>query len=200
MENREALNTLNDIKEMMERSSKFKAISGLSIVIVGVLASIAAAYIHFVLGNYSINTPSKLHTTVIVVLSLLAVAFMTAFVMAYLKAKRQQLRFTFDATMRNLLLSFLVPLVVGGLFCFALLIQEHYGLTSSVMLLFYGMALIGSSHFSYPSLRYLGYAELVLGIIDCFLVNYALLTWFLGFGVFHIIFGIVFMLKYERSK
>jgi hypothetical protein len=153
MENKEALNTLNDIKEMMERSSKFKAISGLSIVIVGVLASIAAAYIHFVLGNYSINTPSKLHTTVIVALSLLAVAFMIAFVMAYLKAKRQQLRFTFDATMRNLLLSFLVPLVAGGLFCFALLLQEHYGLTSSVMLIFYGLALIGSSHFSYPALR-----------------------------------------------
>ena len=200
MEKREALNTLNDIKEMMERSSKFKAISGLSIVIVGVLASIAAAYIHFVLGNYSINTTSKLHTTVIVVLSLLAVAFTTAFVMAYLKAKRQQMRFTFDATMRNLLLSFLVPLAAGGLFCFALLIQGHYGLTSSVMLLFYGMALIGSSHFSYPALRYLGYAELVFGVIDCFMVNYALLTWFLGFGVFHIIFGIVFMLKYERRK
>ena len=200
MENKEVINTLNDIKEMMERSSKFKAISGLSIVIVGVLASIAAAYIHFVLGNYSINTPSKLHTTVIVALSLLALAFMIAFVMAYLKAKRRQLRFTFDATMRKLLVSFLVPLVTGGLFCLALLMQEHYGLTSSVMLIFYGLSLIGSSHFSYPALRYLGYAELVLGLIDCFMVNYALLTWFLGFGVFHIVFGIIFILKYERSK
>ena len=147
MENKEALNTLNDIKDMMERSSKFKAISGLSIVIVGVLASIAAAYIHFVLGNYSINTPSKLHITVIVALSLLAVAFMIAFVMAYLKAKRQQLRFTFDATMRKLLVNFLIPLVAGGLFCFALLKQEYYGLTSSVMLIFYGLALISSRDF-----------------------------------------------------
>ena len=125
---------------------------------------------------------------------------MIAFVMAYLKAKRQQLRFTFDATMRKLLVNFLIPLVTGGLFCFALLKQEYYGLTSSVMLIFYGLALISSSHFSYPALRYLGYAELVLGLIDCFMVNYALLTWFLGFGVFHIVFGIIFILKYERSK
>ena len=200
MENNEVINTLNDIKELMERSTKFKAISGLSIVIVGVLASIAAAYIHFVLGNYSINTPSKLHTTVIVALSLLALAFMTVFVLAYLKAKRQQLRFTFDATTRKLLVSFLVPLVAGGLFCYALLLQEHYGLTSSVMLVFYGLSLIGSSHFSYPALRYLGYAELVLGLVDCYMINYALLTWFLGFGVFHIVFGIIFMLKYERES
>ena len=200
MENKEVINTLKDIKEMMERSSKFKAISGLSIVIVGVLASLASAYIYFVLGNYNINTPSKLRTTVIVALALLVVAFLTVFVMAYFKAKRNHLRFTFDQNMKKLLVNFLIPLLAGGLFCFALLLQRRWGLTSSVMLMFYGMALMNSGHFTYPILRYLGYAELALGLIDCFLVNHALLTWFIGFGVFHIIIGIVFMLKYERSK
>ena len=82
----------------------------------------------------------------------------------------------------------------------ALLLQQHYGLVSSITLIFYGLALINASHFSYPALRYLGYAELALGLIDCFLVDYALLTWFIGFGLLHIVFGIVFMLKYERSK
>ena len=200
MENKEVINTLNDIKEMMERSSKFKAVSGLSIVIVGVLASLATAYIHFVLGNYKINTPSKLRTTVIVAIALLVVAFLTVFVMAFFKAKRHHLRFALDQNMKKLLVNFMIPLLAGGLFCFALLKLQHYGLTSSVMLIFYGMALINSGHFTYPALRYLGYAELALGLVDCFIANYALLTWFIGFGVFHIVFGIVFMLKYERSK
>ena len=200
MENKEALNTLNDIKEMMERSSKFKAISGLSIIIIGILASLVSAYIYFFLGDYSINTPAKWRTTTYITIALLVVAFSTVFVMAYLKAKRHQLRFTMDTTMRRLLLNFFIPMIAGGLLCIALLTQQHYGLVSSITLIFYGLALINSSHFSYPALRYLGYAELVLGLIDCFLVNYALLTWFLGFGVLHIIFGIVFMLKYERRK
>lgn len=200
MENKEALNTLNDIKEMMERSSKFKAISGLSIIIIGILASLVSAYIYFFLGDYSINTPTKWRTTIIVALCLLVVAFATVFVMAYLKAKRHNLRFTLDITMRRLLLNFFIPMLAGGLLCTALLLQRHYGLVSSITLIFYGLALINSSHFSYPALRYLGYLELTLGLIDCFLVNYALLTWFLGFGLFHIIFGIIFMIKYERSK
>ena len=200
MENKEALNTLNDIKEMMERSSKFKAISGLSIVIVGILASLVSAYIYFCLGDYSINTPTKWRTTAIIAIVLLVVAFSTVFVMSYIKAKRLNLRFTFDTTMRRLLLNFFIPMMAGGLLCIALLSQQHYGLVSSITLIFYGLALINSSHFSYPALRYLGYVELVLGLIDCFLVDYALLTWFLGFGVAHSVFGIVFMLKYGRSK
>ena len=185
---------------MMERSSKFKAISGLSIIIIGILASLVSAYIYFFLGDYSINTPAKWRTTTYITIALLVVAFSTVFVMAYLKAKRHQLRFTMDTMMRRLLLNFFIPMVAGGLLCIALLTQQHYGLVSSITLIFYGLALINSSHFSYPALRYLGYAELALGLIDCFLVDYALLTWFLGFGVLHIIFGIVFMLKYERSK
>ena len=198
MENKEALNTLNDIKEMMERSSKFKAISGLSIIIIGILASLVSAYIYFFLGDYHINTPAKWRTTVIIAMALLVVAFTTVFVMSYLRAKRLNLRFTFDTTMRRLLLNFFIPMVTGGLLCIALLTQQHYGLVSSITLIFYGLALINCSHFSYHELRYLGYAELVLGLIDCFMVDYAVLTWFLGFGVFHIIFGIIFMLKYGR--
>ena len=200
MENKEALNTLNDIKEMMERSSKFKAISGLSIVIVGILASLVSAYIYFFLGDYSINTPTKWRITTYITVSLLVLAFFIVFIMAYIKAKRHNLRFTLDATMRRLLLNFFIPLGAGGLLCIALLMQHRYGLVSSITLVFYGLALINSSHFSYPALRYLGYAELVLGLIDCFLVDYALLIWFIGFGVLHIVFGIIFMLRYERSK
>lgn len=200
MENKEVINTLNDIKDMMERSSKFKAISGLSIIIVGILASLVSAYIYFFLGDYHINTPAKWQTTIIVALCLLIVAFLTVFVMAYAKAKRHQLRFTFDITMRKLLLNFFIPMAAGGLLCLALLLQQYYGLVSSITLIFYGLALINCCHYSYPALRYLGYAELALGLVDCFLVDYALLTWFLGFGVLHIVFGIVFILKYEKRK
>jgi len=199
MKKSDAIETLNDIKEMMERSSKFKAISGLSIIIIGVLASLAAAYIHFFIGDYTIDTPHKMRITVIIAVSLLVVSFLTVMLMSWAKAKRLQLRFTLDSTLKRLLINFFVPLCAGGLFCIALIMQQHYGLTSSVMLIFYGLALINSQQYTYKILKYLGYAELVLGLIDCFLVNYALLTWFIGFGVLHIVFGIIFIIKYGKG-
>ena len=45
----------------------------------------------------------------------------------------------------------------------------------------------------------LGYGQLLLGIIDCFVVSYGILFWFLGFGLWHIIFGIFFTLKNRRT-
>lgn len=199
MENSDVIQTLNEIKEMMERSSKVKAISGISLIIIGVLACISAAYIHFGLGDYTIDTPAKMRITIIVALCLLVVSVSTVFFMARLKAKRHNIRFTLDSTMKHLLVNFFVPLCAGGLFCTALIMHGYYGLTSSVMLIFYGLALINSQQFTYKTLRNLGYAELILGLVDCFMVDYGLLAWLIGFGVLHIIFGIIFIVKYEKG-
>jgi hypothetical protein len=48
-------------------------------------------------------------------------------------------------------------------------------------------------------LRLLGYAELILGIIDCFTMSHALLFWFLGFSVMHILFGILYVIMFDRK-
>ena len=96
--------------------------------------------------------------------------------------------------------NFFVPLLAGGILCFSLLLQQHYGLTSSIMLIFYGIALINGSKYTYSNTRYLGYAELILGLIDSFVPGYGLLFWVAGFGLFHIIYGVFFYLKYDRKK
>ena len=100
----------------------------------------------------------------------------------------------------QMLLDFFIPLVAGGVLSIAMVMQHHYGLTSSIMLIFYGLALINCSHYTYPILRYLGYAELLLGLIDCFMVSHALLFWFLGFSVLHIIFGIIYVILFDCKK
>lgn len=66
------------------------------------------------------------------------------------------------------------------------------------MLVFYGIALVGASNHTYSNIRYLGYAELILGLADSFFQGYALLFWVVGFGIFHIVYGILFYLKYEH--
>ena len=45
----------------------------------------------------------------------------------------------------------------------------------------------------------LGYLELALGLADCFVVTHALLFWALGFGVLHVVFGLLLIVKNRRG-
>lgn len=213
MEEKEVRQTLNDIREMMSKSSRFQSVSGWSIIIVGLYAAVASAMAAAVIGvgdwlpgfenlhRYAnLNTPSRIRTAALIAIGLLALSLLTVFVFAIVKSKRHHLRFALDKRMMQMLLDFFVPLAAGGLLSMALVMQGHYGLTSSIMLLFYGLALINCSHYTYPVLRYLGYAELLIGVVDCFTMSHALLFWFLGFSVMHILFGIVYVLMFERDR
>jgi hypothetical protein len=213
MNKNDVLENLRDIKQMMEKSSRFQAINGVSIIIVGIYACIASAVACYLIGGADwlpflpkndqilhLNTPTRIRWAVILAAGLFLLSFFTVTAMAHAKAKRHQLRFEVDKRLLQMIFNFLLPLGVGAVLCTALILQGHYGLTSSVMLLFYGLALVNCQHYTYPSLRFLGYGEILLGIIDCFSIHHALLFWFLGFGVLHILFGILYTLKYDRKK
>ncbi len=196
---------------MMERSSRFTAINGWGVAAVGVMA-IAAAWVAASLfgqegagwlstlyGNTSMLMAYKTRVAVVGSLLLVAVCGSTVFLSSMAQARRRGLTFAFDATMRRLVLNFSVPLLAGGILCLALVLQGHYGLTSSIMLIFYGLALINCHHFSQPVLGVLGYAELALGLADCFVATHALLFWSVGFGLLHILLGFYLIVKDRRS-
>ena len=67
------------------------------------------------------------------------------------------------------------------------------------MLIFYGLALINSSKYTFFEIRYLGIAEIVLGLIASVFVSSGLILWAAGFGLLHIIYGIIMYYKYERK-
>ena len=204
--------TLSDIRDMMSQSSRFQAINGWSIIVIGLLAAVASYFVAGILGHVnipfyeyfsyfsSLNTPYKIKIAIITLLVLLVACLTIVFVMAFFKSKRHNLRFSFDKRTIMMIFDFFVPLAIGGLLSCAMVMQHHYGLTSSVMLIFYGLALLNCSHYTYPILRWLGYSEVLLGIIDCFSINHSLLFWFLGFSVLHVLFGIVYILKFERNN
>lgn len=213
MEEKEVKQTLDDIREMMSKSSRFQAISGWSIVIIGLYAAVASVMAVAIVGAENwlrcienlqrfavLDTPDKIRIAAIIAIGLFALSLLTVFLMAIAKSKRHNLRFVFDKRMFQMLLDFLIPIAVGGLFSMAMVMQQHYGLTSSIMLLFYGLALVNCSHYTYPALRWLGYAELLIGVIDCFTMSHAILFWFLGFSVLHIVYGIAYILMFEREK
>lgn len=212
MKEKEVFSTLNEIKSLMEKSSKILSLSGLSAILVGIYACIAAVIAYYILGGtgvlswdfvefprLQVNTPYRMQLMLFFASVLILLCLVTVFFFSRRKAKRNGLRFTFDRTAQRMLLNFFLPLVVGGILCLSLIWQQHYGLTSSVMLIFYGMALVNVSGYTYSNTRYLGYAELILGLTDSFVEGHALLFWTVGFGIFHIVYGLFFYIKYDKS-
>ncbi|MDR2233250.1 MAG: hypothetical protein LBE56_09025 [Tannerella sp.] len=209
MDNKEVLSTLSDIRNMMEKSSRILSLSGMSAVVVGVFAGLAAVVAHVILGGGSLAAwlprfdycpVCKVQMLVLLAGFLILVCMATAYLFARRKAKRKNQRFAFDLTARRLLWNFFMPLAAGGVLCVSFLWQQQYDLLSAIMLIFYGLALINLSNYTYSNTRYLGYAQLLLGLADSFVPGHSLLFWTAGFGLFHIVYGIYFYLKFDRQN
>lgn len=75
---------------------------------------------------------------------------------------------------------------------------REYELIAPASLIFYGLALVNGSKYTMGEVRYLGYAEIIIGIINLRLYHAGLLCWAIGFGIFHIIYGVAMWWKYDR--
>ena len=113
------------------------------------------------------------------------------------KAKRKGLP-VWDSTAKRLLLNLLIPLATGGLFCLVLLYHRQVGMIAPATLIFYGLALLNASKYTLNDIRYLGILEIIIGLIASVYIGYGLLFWAVGFGVLHIVYGIVMYSKYEK--
>ncbi len=204
----EQLEALRDIRKMMQESSKFLSLSGLSGIIAGCYALIGAYFAQDFLSAYgSTETSAEEYYSALVVKILLTCVIVlvasisTALILSGKKAKRNNQKL-FDHTSKKLFWQMMVPLSSGGLFCLALLYHSNgmVLLVSPVMLIFYGLALIASSKFTVHDIKYLGYFELFLGILAAFFLGHGLLFWALGFGVLHIIYGSIMWYKYDRNN
>lgn len=205
----EQLNALNDIRKMMDRSSRFISLSGLSGIFAGITA-LAGAYLaynelnNYAKGSYGYGVDSdtdiefKLLKIGFVVL---AVALLGGILFTFRQSKKRNLPI-WDKTAKNLLINLAIPLISGGLFIIFMLIAHPntYGLVAPSCLIFYGLALINASKYTYTDIRFLGFCEIILGLISMFNIGYGLYFWAFGFGVLHIFYGTLMYFKYERTK
>ncbi|WP_310590115.1 hypothetical protein [Dyadobacter chenwenxiniae] len=210
--NEDSLHTLNEIRSLMERSSKFLSLSGLSGVFAGIFALIgaAAAYVRFKTDWLAqVSTPSVTYskgshedvTSFLLIdgLCVLILSLTVGIVMTVRKGKKRGLK-VWNGSSKRLLVGMLVPLGAGGVFCLAMLQYGIVWVVFPVTLIFYGIALVNASKFTYPELFYLGLSEIVLGCITLFLTGYSLLFWAFGFGVLHIVYGLTMHNRYDREK
>ena len=205
----EHLDNISEIRSIMERSSRFISLSGLSGVIAGVFGLTGAFYIwqffdfkFYPYYDEVYNSLGKVRmdflvtlTTVAAVVLLASLAFGIYFTTQ--KARKQSLPI-WGNTSRRMLINLAIPLAAGGLFCFALVAHGLIYLIPSVTLIFYGLALLNASKYTLNDIRYLGVLEICIGLVTAALPMYSLLFWALGFGLLHIIYGTAMYYKYER--
>jgi hypothetical protein len=213
------LDTLKDIKQMMERSSRFISLSGLSGVAAGICALAGSWFAYAILIKNSFTgstrtsvaqTDSRAVGSVVnireymgsslfqIAVFVLIAALFFGFLFTYLRSRKTGVPI-WGTTARRLLINMAVPMIAGGVYLLKLIDYGNYGLIAPGCLLFYGLSLLNASRYTLGEIRYLGYAEMLLGLINLWFVGKGLLFWAIGFGVLHIVYGAAMWWKYERT-
>ena len=212
MNTEEQLEHLNEIKDIMTRSSRFISLSGLSGITAGIIALLGAVAA-FIRLNYSVNSGRRIYDLgghiildmhadaswdlFFLALIILVLAIFFGYIFTRRKAKKAG-DDLWGRTSMKLLINMMIPLATGGLFCLIMLWHGIYGLVAPATLIFYGLACVNASHHTLNDIRYLGLFNIGLGLLNCFFIGYGLVFWAIGFGIMHIVYGSVMYLKYER--
>lgn len=193
------------IRSMMERSSRFISLSGLSGVFAGIFALLGAGYVAFLFesnemsyfdGLEKVYSDDLIDKLIVVGIVILVLALLSGFLFTFKKSKKNNLPI-WTSTTKVMLLHLAIPLVVGGVFCLALIFHGLFVLLAPSTLLFYGLALVNAGKYTYSDIQYLGYFLLFIGSVSLFFLGYGLVFWTLGFGILHIVYGTIMFKKYR---
>lgn len=222
-EQEEQLNALTEMRDLMNKSSRFISMSGLSGVAAGVVGLIGVSLVYWLLGDFFLHLPFQVNVIVnairsneysvdqhlptfglirdIVFIASLTLggALVSAWYFTQRKAKKLKLPM-WDDTAKRMIINLMIPLVTGGGFALVLLAHGIIGLVPAITLAFYGTALINASKYTLNDIRYLGMIQIVLSFLAAIFYEYSLVIWTIGFGLMHIIYGIVLYVKYEQKK
>jgi hypothetical protein len=206
-EKRDYIDDIAEIRSMMERSSRFSSLSGWAGILAGIYA-LAGAFIAYSVFDFNPdaikygtvnkgNLDPELKGVFALALIILFLSMGTAVALSGKKAKNRGEKI-WNATSRRLLESMAVPLVSGGLLVLICIANDLVGLAAPLTLIFYGLALVSASKFTYVDVKYLGLIQIVLGLISACFIGWSLLLWAAGFGAAHMLYGISIHKKYER--
>jgi hypothetical protein len=202
---------LTEIRAIMERSSRFLSLSGLSGVGAGVvaLAGTAAGHLylqsHYPDGYLRLMAGSKqerlaaLPFLLLLAGVMIGVALLVAFYFTQ-RRTRHEGQVLWSSPARRLALALAVPLVAGGLFCLRLYIGGDASMVVPGLLVFYGLALLNASKYTLEEIRWLGLTQIGLGLVAMLMPGWGLILFGLGFGLGHIGYGLVMYNRYERPR
>ena len=206
MQEKDIYSELSSIRSLMERSSKFISLSGLSGIMAGVYALIGAIiayklvytensgmrYRDFYVNDPIVWWPLFLVAAVVLIFSLLTGVWLT------IRQARKKGENFWNPVSKRLLMNLAIPLVTGGLFILILIFRGYFGIISSACLIFYGLALVAGSQYTFTDVKWLGFCEIILGLLAALLPGFGLVFWVIGFGILHILYGSIMHFKYNQ--
>ena len=195
---------IKEIRKMMEDSSRFLSLSGLSGVLIGIYALIGAAVYYIKMNTsqaieYYSNSDGIISFMLLTAISVLVVSFITVVLLTYKRARKAGKKI-WNPGSRLMLLNLAIPLISGGLLILIFIFKGVYEIVAPGCLLFYGLALVNAAKFTRQEIFYMGLFQILLGILAALLPSFGLIIWALGFGVLHIIYGVVMYFRYEHKS
>lgn len=189
---------------MMERSSKFLSLAGWAGIMAGIYALTGAFIAYSVLEftpqeifHSSGSSDSEFSKVFYLALAILLLAVGSAVFLTSRKAGKKGEKI-WNPTAKRLLINISVPLISGGILLLIFIWHGLIGLLAPISLIFYGLALFSAGRYTFREIKTLGLIQIGLGLVGACFVEYGLLLWAIGFGVFHIIYGISMHFNYER--
>lgn len=196
---------IQDMRAMMERSSRFLSLSGWAGVLAGIYALVGAyiAYAFFefkptgIIYDTNDYLPSDIPNIITLASAILVLSIGSAVFLSWRKAVKSEEK-AWNATSKRMLANMAVPLLAGGVLVLVFISNGLIGLLAPITLIFYGLALFAAGNFTFSEVRYLGLINVVLGLIACCFIEYGIFLWATGFGLMHIVYGIYIYIRHEQ--
>lgn len=205
-----SLDALQDIRRIMNSSTRFLTLSGWSGIFAGCISLVAAIIAMNWLDGWvvKVNDPVEgfpsirydfrlLERLVILALLTFILALVAAFLFTWKKANKEK-KNLWNPAAQKMVFSLFLPVVAGGIFVIGLLFNGAWQMIVPACLVFYGLGLVSASRYTFTDVKYMGMANIILGAVSMFYPGYGLYFWALGFGVFHIIYGVMMFKKDEQ--
>ena len=195
---------IKEIKDIMNRSSRFISLSGLSGISTGIIALAGAYLAHkfiFIGNEYltfeSVSVSSKqFYNLLLIACGTIIVSIGLVIYLTTQKTKKQKQKI-WDQQTKRILLNLSIPLLAGGFVSLMFLFRGFVGIVLPLTLIFYGLALVNVSKYTLNEIRSLGLLEILLGLVALQFINYGLIIWSIGFGIIHIVYGFIIKMKYK---
>lgn len=200
------LDQLSEIKKIIEKRTKFNALSGLSGVLAGIYALVGSVWAYKIIKSsqsviyndiMELVSSEGVMKLILLASAILVLSITTGLYFSYINAKKSGSPLWTAAAVK-VAVNFSIPMLVGAFFLIAVLMKGYLTLVSPVCLLFYGLALLFAANYTFTEIRFLGFLMLAIGVFALFFSGWGLYLWALGFGGLHIVYGLIMYFKYER--
>ena len=186
----------------MTESSKFLVFTtGLSGIFSGLFAVLGMAYIYFLtdgkVDDIQELTTNHTSTVLIVLVIILALSTLSTFLLTRRNARLHDQN-PWNPIAKKMVFNFYSVGILGGIYLLILFFQEKYDTIVELMLIFYGMALLSGSKYTFGQIKPLAYIQIILGLFCALFTGYDFWFWVIGFGLVNLVYGSIMYFGYGK--